>query len=120
MQTRSITQSGTLAQINISTTYVILGIFAIIAFILVILVVNNAINMPTRKIKVVTFTDRPVINYNAQYLQHSTKSVDGESQFTPDSKWKAQPSKCFDCEVQLAQSGAKHAYDGTKEKLFNN
>ena len=108
--------------VNIPTTYVFFGILTIIATVLLTLVISNATNTPSRKIKVVTFADRPLINYNAPYLQHSTKSVDGESQFTPNSKWKAQPSKCFDCEAQLAQTSDAdvYVYDATKQKLFNN
>lgn len=53
-------------------------------------------------------------------LYHSTKSVDGERQFTNDTAWKSQPSKCFDCESQLkAQCGDACVYSGTKQKLFS-
>ena len=108
------------APVNIPTAYVFFGILTIIAAVLLTLVISSVNNTPSRKIKVVTFADRQLINYNAPYLQHSTKSVDGESQFTPNSKWKAQPSKCFDCEAQMAQSSDAYVYDATKQKIFNN
>lgn len=59
-------------------------------------------------------------DYSRDALYHSTKSVDGERQFTNDTAWKSQPSKCFDCESQLqAQCGDACVYNGTKQKLFS-
>jgi hypothetical protein len=116
----SSTTSSKRVSVNIPSTYVIFGLLTIVATVLITIIINNANNSPSRKIKVVTFADRHLIDYSAPYLQHSTKSVDGESQFSPNSKWKAQPSKCFDCEAQMAQSASENAYNATKEKLFHN
>ena len=109
-------------------TYIGLCIFTIIVLVILLALFRcnsvgntfNALNANKSK-QINNFMNKPYTNYHAAALEHPTKSVDGESQFTPNSKWKAQPSKCFDCEAQLqAQCGDACVYNTTKQKVFNN
>ena len=59
-------------------------------------------------------------NFNNPTLYHSTKSVDGEHQYSEDTQWKSHPSKCFDCETQMKETcGDACVYKATKQKVFN-
>jgi len=105
-------------------TYIGVCIFTIILLVILLALFrcNSASNINKTK-QISKFINKPYTNidYDIPALEHPTKSVDGENQFTPNSKWKAQPSKCFDCEAQLqAQCGDSCVYNTTKQKVFNN
>jgi hypothetical protein len=108
-------------------TYIGICIFTIIVLVILLALFRcNSANSATHinKTKQISkFINKSYTNidYDIPALEHPTKSVDGENQFTPNSKWKAQPSKCFDCEAQLqAQCGDACVYNTTKQKVFNN
>jgi hypothetical protein len=115
-------------KINFKITYedIILGIVIVCALVLLIIVFMKFNN--SYKNKVINDTNmndsniddiKSNIDYNNPALYHSTKSVDGENQFNMDTKWKSQPSKCFDCESQMeATCGNACVYNATKQKLF--
>ena len=106
---------------------IILGIVITCAVILIITVIAKYRNINKNKNNIKVESDiviRTEVSQNIDYtnpaLGHSTKSVDGEHQFSKDEQWKSQPSKCFDCESQMnaLDSRPLSVYDGTKQKLF--
>jgi len=59
-------------------------------------------------------------NFQAPVLGHASSSIDSERQFSEDTQWKGQPSKCYDCEYEMANRyGDAAVFNATKQKLFD-
>ncbi len=109
--------------ISITTENIILAIVCLCTIILLIIVFKNNFNKNKNTVLITDVTSNSNSNskdYSNPALKHSTKSVDGEQQFSKDEQWKSQPSKCFDCEKQMAHSqcGNKMVTNVTKQKLL--
>jgi len=95
-------------------SFVLLFTVTVVAIAMIIKQRTKAIN--ERRLR----SQSHVPRYNDAVLGHAASSVDSERQFGVDSQWKGQPSKCYDCEEDMARRrGDAAVYNATKQKLFS-
>jgi len=105
---------------NVSDVALVLAIvlafvFAFIAGVAFAKFVSNRSHV--KQIRVAT-SNMP--QYSDKVLGHAASSVDSERQYTIESQWKGQASKCYSCEADMeSRCGEACVYNATKQKLFS-
>jgi hypothetical protein len=98
-------------------TYILLGTIGISICIIITMVLLSSGRAHTKANGKHESTPR---NFKAPVLGHASSSIDSERQFSENTQWKGQPSKCYDCESDMANRyGDAAVFDATKQKLFD-
>ena len=100
-------------------TYILLGTVGVVIGIVITMVLLSSYKLKNKKNRNSKHDSTPR-NFKAPVLGHASSSIDSERQFSEDTQWKGQPSKCYDCESDMANRyGDAAVFNATKQKLFD-
>ena len=101
-------------------TYILLGTIGVGIGIVITMVLLKRSSSNRVKMNINSKRESTPRNFQAPVLGHASSSIDSERQFSDDTQWKGQPSKCYDCESDMANRyGDEAVFNATKQKLFD-
>lgn len=108
----------------LATILCIVGVICLIGVGLLVWRYTHASNVATNATHAThathTHANKTLHKYTAPSLGHAASSIDSEQQYTRSTQWKGQPSKCYDCEADMAaRCGDACVFNATKQKLFS-